>query len=133
MAYSDASNAAFRLTTVTHGGTELAGALGCTIRKIVDRAILKADKDSTPISRPINLIDAIADITFLDQSGPIAHGASVGNIVATFSTGAGGSGSITIGGMVAGSVTHNLGEGPGKNVSQEFLFQGSSLTYTPTV
>ena len=133
MAYTNANQAVYRITSVLHGSSTLVDVKSCTVEKVINFDILRADKDNTPVSRPINMIDARVLVNFLDTNSPIAHTVSAANVVANFTGGDGTVGSITIGTMKAGSVTHSLNPYDAKEISQEFVFQGTSLTYTPTI
>jgi len=134
MAWATEADTPHLLTSMTHDGATLKGALGCVIRKIVERAARRANGNISPVSAPVSRLDAEAVCRFSDHSGGISHTASSGSIVANFSGGDGGAGSVTIGPMVAGSIVHTFERSPeGMPVEQTFQLEGSALTYSVSI
>ena len=133
MSFSTEANAGFRITGFTHNATALLARIRCLLEKLVIREAIRADANNTPVSRPVDELDARVSLDFLDNSGAISHTAASANITENYSEAGGSSGSIIMGPMVAGSVTHNHGRKMGGfGVQQVFELEGTSLTYTPT-
>jgi hypothetical protein len=136
MAFTNDKNQAFKITTVTFNATELKGVVSARVSKIVERTPRFSGSSISPVSNPVTLLSARAEITFADQNSPISHTAAAGNIVVNMVDGADtpNTGSVTIGTMRASGVEHSWGNrGDDNLVTQVFDFEGSSLTYTPTL
>lgn len=133
MAYTNEKDAGHRITSVTFGGTEIKSVLGASIEKIVEREVRQAGSNNTPVSRPVAALDARATIRFLDLNGAVSHTAAAANIVVSFSSD-GGTGSVTVGTMLASGVTNTFERGQGGfSADQVFELEGTSLAYTPTI
>jgi len=131
MAYATTADAGFRITTVTHSGSQIKGAVRATMEKIVEREILQCEAENTPISRPVDRIDARTVFTFLDGSGRVAETVAAANCVTNFTEADGGSGSVTHGPMLANGYTATFARNQGGHqYEQEFVFQGTALTDT---
>lgn len=131
MAYATTADAGFRIASLTHAGNQLKGAVRATLEKIVDDEPLAAEAENTPISRPVDRLDARCVFGFLDGSSAIGHAAAAGNCVANFTAADGGAGSATFGPMLARNITANMSRNQGGHQwEQEFRFQGTSLTET---
>ena len=135
MAYTDEANAGFRITEFKHGSTAVAGMVRAVIEKIINREVIKADANNAPVARPIDEIDARVTAEFLDASAGFSETAAAASIVATFSQADGSSsGSVTVGPMRAGSITHTMARNQGGHATQQvFEMEGSTLTYSVTV
>jgi hypothetical protein len=133
MAYATTADAGFRITSVTHNAVQLKGAVRATVERIVEREILQSEAENTPVSRPLDRLDARAVFAVLDGSGLIGHAATAGNCVVNFSEADGGSGAVTVGPMLANGWTGNFARNQGGHqYEQEFVFQGNALTETLT-
>lgn len=133
MAYTNEKDAGHRITSVTFNSTEIKSVLGATIEKIVEREVRQAGSNNTPVSRPVSALDARATVRFLDFNGAVLHTASAANLVVNFSSD-GGTGSVTVGTMLASGVTNTFERGQGGFAAEQtFELEGTSLTYTPTI
>ncbi len=134
MAYTNEGNAGFRITGVTVLGSAIAGPTHVSLEKEVVREAIKAMPNNVPISRPVDAIDGRLTVETLDLSADVDETTAAGNVVTNFSEANGsGSGSLTIGKMVAGSVRHTYDRNTGGfRMQQDFALEGA-LTFTPAV
>jgi hypothetical protein len=130
MAWTNEGDSFYRITSVTALGNTINGMVSAVVEKIVERESRMSAANNSSVSSPIAFLGARVLLTFMDIASPVAHGTSAANIVVNFSKAGGSTGSVTIGSMLAGSVTHNMSRGDGAVVTQEFSHEGSSLTYT---
>ena len=133
MAYTTEANAGFRASSWLHGSTAFLGKVECVVEKIVEREPLMADANNVPISRPVDVIDARATLTFLDNAGALVETVTSANLTVNASEANGSAtAGVVIGKMLPGSVTHvqrrKMG---GYSIAQIFELEGA-LTYTPT-
>lgn len=134
MAYASEADAGHRITSITHGGTELKGPLGVTLEKVVEREVRQAGANNAPVSRPVAFLDARVTARFLDTAGGISETAAAASLVANFTDGAGDAGSVTMGPLKAGSIRHTMERNQGGfAVEQDFELEGATLTYTPAI
>ena len=131
MAYVTTGDAGFRISALKFGATTLLGAIRATLEKIIEREVLQAEEENTPVARPVDRIDARAVYGILDGSSVIDETAAPANCVADFKEADGSAGSVTIGPMVAGGWTANLARNQGGHQwEQEFQMEGVALTET---
>lgn len=136
MAYATEGDAAFRIAAngLKHGSAVLTGGLGTTVEKTVARGLIKSEEHNTPISTPVDMIEARVVHEFLDGSSVIDEDTAAASCSSLFEAADAGSGSVVIGPMVANGWTCN-GRSDGNGgwaFQQEFSFQGDALTETIT-
>lgn len=133
MAYTNAANAAFRLTGFTHNATSFLGKIRSMFEKIITDEPLFEDGTNTPSSRPVDSIDARVTIDYLDQTGGVAHTVAAANTTQSFSEANGsGSGTVVLGKMVPRSIRGGvMRRNAGNAQSQDFYLEGAlTETYT---
>jgi hypothetical protein len=131
MAYTSELNALHILNSVTVGGTQIKGAKGIRQAKDVRRNVIKADGNKGPTARPVQDVDASAVVRFLDGNGVVAESTAAGNLVATYTTAAGASATVTQNNMLASSWDLEAENPEGGFVFQQlFEVQGATLTMT---
>lgn len=134
MAWAAEKDSGFRQTAVAHDGTTLAGARNAVFEKIIDDEVIAVEENNTPMSRPVDRIDARSVVRIADLAGKRAESATAGNLVSSFTAADGGSGSITFGPLVPRGFTiaqdRNIG---GHYLEQEYRMEGSALTETVVI
>jgi hypothetical protein len=103
------------------------------MEKIVEREVLQAEEENTPVSRPVDRVDARTVFAVLDGSSMIAESTAAANCITEFKAADAGSGSVTHGPMVANGYVPTMGRNQGGfRFEQEFVMEGTSLTETLT-
>lgn len=133
MSYENEANAGYRHTGWAFGGTSFFGKIRLLIEKIVNREPLMADDNNSAQAMPVDELGARVTLEFLDNAGAIDESEDAANLVTTFSEANGsGSGGVTVGKLVPGSVTHTEGRKQGGFTVAQIMELEGDLTYTPT-
>lgn len=133
MAYAAEGDAGFRISSFSGLVAANLGKLAATIEKIINREVIQADANNAPVARPVDEIDARITLESLDVAMATSETTAAANQTVGIQQADGGSGSIVMGKMVAGSVMHTFRRRMGGFGSHQTLeMQDSSLTYTPT-
>lgn len=134
MAYSTEANAGFFVTAQTFGSASKSGPIASTHQRIVDRVPIAAGGNSTPIARPIRMLDARVVFRCLSIADFDAVTATAANCTTTLLEADGStSGSIVTGAMVPNNVDISAGHAEETFAELEYVFKGSALTFTASL
>ena len=95
--YASEANAGFRITKLIALGNTFDGMVRLLLEKVVQREPLMADAHNSPVSRPVDELDARATVDALSQGAGVMETTAAGNLVETFTEAGGGTGGITMG------------------------------------
>jgi hypothetical protein len=118
MAYATEADAAHLLTATTFGSTSINGLIGMRWNFDVDRVVHRADGNLGPTSRPANMLDLMAVLRTRNGNVLQAYTASAATLTFTFKKGNGGSVTVALGSMLAGTT-----EQEGDNDQGAYPFQ----------
>ncbi len=130
MAYSNAGNAAFRITGAAVGGSAYSGKIRNSFEKIVNREVIQTDAVNTPEKRPVDNIDARMTNEFLAWDTNLPETTAATTAVLTFSEVGGTTGSsVSYGPMVVSGYRAGIQRRNGGNpMAQDLELQGSTFT-----
>jgi len=130
MAYIDEKDSGFRLTSFAHSAASILGKLRVSVDDIVNREVIQADGNNYPVSRPVDEIDMRVVVAFLGLDSEVAASAAAANLVIGFTEADGGSATLTIGKMLAGSISNIMGRRMGGFSAEQTFEQEGARTKT---
>ena len=136
--YTDVTQSPFKLYSFKHGNTTIADAnsiLSVNLDKIIDRVERFAGTSITAVNNPINRISASVTVRFLNPNNIVSHTAAAANVEIKYIDGADTptTGTLTIGPMRAGSIRFVHDTSGSGYYEQDFVMEGSTLTFTASI
>lgn len=127
--YSNAGNAAFRITAFAVGGTAVLGKIRNSLEKVVNREVIQTDAVNTPEKRPVDFIDARMTTEFLGWTSFLPETTTANTAVLTFSEVNGTTGSaVSFGPLLPSGYRAGIQRRNGGNpMAQDFELEGSTF------